>query len=391
MTDRLGRRYVARQVVERTVAAARTVRPRRRTLVPTTGSRELAGSGRAVRTVLRQEVATSLRRPEGISWADWRAYRIRDVTSLPEEFVLELDRAVVLGRAGWVVSDGRLVDDIWSEAGFPSERMAARAVARHLSRGVGDERARHLGGTTVSLLIPWMPNYYHWTVQAVPRAAMVASVVPPGSVDHWLVPDPAPAYVADWLDRLGVPPADRVPVANGDEVTCDHLVVASIPARNRYIPPWVVEHLRGCFDAPDERGRRLYIDRPPTDKRRITNRGEVLSLVRDHGFEVVQLDGTTVAEQAALFSSADAVVGVHGAGFTNLVYCRPGTRVVELLPNNLFFPTHPKLCEAAGLEYACVRGVEPALPWPWRFPDVTADTEVDLTALAEELRGTVSA
>jgi capsular polysaccharide biosynthesis protein len=37
-----------------------------------------------------------------------------------------------------------------------------------------------------------------------------------------------------------------------------------------------------------------------------------------------------LAEQIAVFSRAECVVGPHGAGLTNLTFCRPGTKVVEI-------------------------------------------------------------
>ena len=44
------------------------------------------------------------------------------------------------------------------------------------------------------------------------------------------------------------------------------------------------------------------------------------------------MDGMSVSEQAQLFANAEAVVGVHGAALTNLVFAAPGTRVVEIFP-----------------------------------------------------------
>ena len=35
-------------------------------------------------------------------------------------------------------------------------------------------------------------------------------------------------------------------------------------------------------------------------------------------------------DQIDLFYNAECIVGLHGAGFANLVFCTPGTKVVEL-------------------------------------------------------------
>ena len=47
-------------------------------------------------------------------------------------------------------------------------------------------------------------------------------------------------------------------------------------------------------------------------------------------FEEILPEQLSVQEQAELFASASAVVGPHGAGLTNIVFCKPQTKVIEL-------------------------------------------------------------
>ena len=39
-------------------------------------------------------------------------------------------------------------------------------------------------------------------------------------------------------------------------------------------------------------------------------------------------------DQVGLFYNADCIVGLHGGGFANLAFCKPGTKVVELTSPN---------------------------------------------------------
>jgi hypothetical protein len=54
---------------------------------------------------------------------DRSALRQRDVWSVPEQFTLELPQATLQGREGWVFHQGRLVEDIWQEDGFPARSL----------------------------------------------------------------------------------------------------------------------------------------------------------------------------------------------------------------------------------------------------------------------------
>jgi protein O-mannose beta-1,4-N-acetylglucosaminyltransferase len=83
------------------------------------------------------------------------------------------------------------------------------------------------------------------------------------------------------------------------------------------------------------RGRRrprlLVIARART--RRFLNTEEIVRGARKVGFEVVVSEGThEVAPFAELVNTCDAVVGVHGAGLTNMVFLPRGGVVVQVLP-----------------------------------------------------------
>ena len=66
--------------------------------------------------------------------------------------------------------------------------------------------------------------------------------------------------------------------------------------------------------------------------RRLKNEEAVFSFLAERGFERTRMDGLSVSEQARLFANAEAVVGVHGAALSNLLFATPGTKVVEIFP-----------------------------------------------------------
>ncbi len=49
----------------------------------------------------------------------------------------------------------------------------------------------------------------------------------------------------------------------------------------------------------------------------------------------------SIEEQIYLFNEASTIIGAHGAAFTNIIFCKPSTKIIELIPK-----THPsKKCE----------------------------------------------
>ena len=69
------------------------------------------------------------------------------------------------------------------------------------------------------------------------------------------------------------------------------------------------------------------------------NEDALLDAMRHRGFEIVVPGALTLTEQIRVFREASVVVGPHGAGLTNIVFCEPGTIVYELVPDH-----YPNIC-----------------------------------------------
>lgn len=73
-----------------------------------------------------------------------------------------------------------------------------------------------------------------------------------------------------------------------------------------------------------------------------------------NGLVVAELESMTFAEQVHLFRGARAIIGIHGAGLANMVFCRPGTTLIEVDPEWPFhwvFVNH--FCEVYGVKRVC--------------------------------------
>jgi capsular polysaccharide biosynthesis protein len=126
-------------------------------------------------------------------------------------------------------------------------------------------------------------------------------------------------------------------------------------------PRWVIDWLRNRFlplagesSGGTERRRRLFISRSASRNRRLVNEEEIWAQLEPRGFEYVLAENLDFAEQVAMFANAEAVVAPHGAGLTNLVFCAPGTRVIELFPSRTV-DCYYRLSTDLDLEYAYVK------------------------------------
>jgi capsular polysaccharide biosynthesis protein len=102
---------------------------------------------------------------------------------------------------------------------------------------------------------------------------------------------------------------------------------------------------------PRAERRKLFVRRIPLYPRRIENEPAVIELCSSLGFEIIDPECFSLAEQAALFQAADEVVGLKGAALTNIIFCEQGSGVTVLSPGDFDDPFFWDLAAQRGLTY----------------------------------------
>lgn len=102
---------------------------------------------------------------------------------------------------------------------------------------------------------------------------------------------------------------------------------------------WVADFARFldfAIPSPDLRspsgGEFLYLSRNDSPMRRIVNEDDLLPKLTKLGFQVISPAALSIPQQIEAFRRARIVVGAHGAGLTNVLFCKPDTVIVEIFP-----------------------------------------------------------
>lgn len=216
------------------------------------------------------------------------------------------------------------------------------------------------------------PNYFHWLVEYLGRAYVLARSEHlrgvPLIVDADMFPqefESLQAVLPDWpvhrlrkgtllkVARLHVPSIPtfhpdsvRIPFWQGAGVCGDTLAFLRQRILGHYgiqpVAPW----------------RKVFIAR--RSGRNITNTDEVEQLMVEHGFEVVDTAALGLEQQVRLFQEAKIIAGGMGAAFTNLIFCSPGARILALSsPFTRRFCMQANLAEFAGCSYLVLAGSHP--------------------------------
>ena len=70
-----------------------------------------------------------------------------------------------------------------------------------------------------------------------------------------------------------------------------------------------------------------------------------------NNFGIYKPEILTLEKQIYLFKNASVILGAHGAAFTNIIFCKPKTKIIELIPSD-----HPnrkceRICKVLNLKY----------------------------------------
>jgi capsular polysaccharide biosynthesis protein len=100
----------------------------------------------------------------------------------------------------------------------------------------------------------------------------------------------------------------------------------------------IMDELKSCFDQHKKMdSKRFYINR---HHRRLKNEEEVQSYLKSIGYVIINLEDLTVDDQVYLFNNATEIVGFHGAGLANLLFCNSNTRVFEIVDRDCVYPSY---------------------------------------------------
>ncbi len=279
-----------------------------------------------------------------------------------QPFVATLPQAELRGTDPAVFHEGRLVyESLWDRDHY--ERSHA-ALARLAGAPIAE------AGAAASILSLWCDNYYHWLVDALPRLAVLDA----GGGDAPAIVTPAAPrpFQEQSLRALGIWER-RLPYA-GPRLRLASLTWPSGLDPIGFPSARTTAWLRARFVAPHAPGGRpvrLYVRR---SRRTVANPREVAAVLERFGFEVVEPETLSFAEQVRTFSAAEAIVGCHGAGMANSVFARPGAHVLELFqPGYVNLSTY-RLVRAAGMRYGYLVGRASGPARRRKDRDVVVDT-----------------
>ena len=176
----------------------------------------------------------------------------------------------------------------------------------------------------------WSAGHFHWFCDLLPRLWLIRD-----NAAHFTLLLPDVPYIRnigmESFDLLGLKFHDIVWMKSESFYHVPELHFVSPVHRSGHMHPVILNEVRSKLMLDSAPGaKRLYISREKAAYRKVVNEKGVIEILKQYGFEVVLGENLSLRQQVELFSKANTLLGLHGAGLTNTIFQNPGSNLIEL-------------------------------------------------------------
>ncbi len=185
-------------------------------------------------------------------------------------------------------------------------------------------------------------NYFHWLFEILPKLEILRKYKKIEDINFFLVPSTKMIHQLETLELLNISKEKLLDSNSFKHIFCDELFVVDHPFRltnntvfdTQNIPSWIFKWLRKNFlqfKSSNKFSKNIFIDRSESisKHRRIHNHDEVYDYFKNQEFEFIKPENFSVKDQINMYNSANKIAGLHGAGFANICFCKPNTKIIE--------------------------------------------------------------
>ena len=258
----------------------------------------------------------------------------------------------------------------WDGAVFHNLRLFEPSIVRRqflsrfqdtlLLRQWLGQRIKVSGGVIAVCHNQWSTeNYYHWLIDSLPRLLALRTLhpgmllmLPRASSFH-----DVPEYISSSAALLGF--SDQLPlnprqIFSAESVVLPNLTATSLSQRPELIRQVQAELIAALCPETVRPFRRIYASRAPGLPRNLLNEPEVEMWLQQQGFKKVYFERMTLLEQARLMRETEVLLGVHGAGLTNMLFLPSHAKVIEIHNEEYGDPCYLRLASCLELTlYIC--------------------------------------
>lgn len=200
---------------------------------------------------------------------------------------------------------------------------------------------KKINGRVFSLLTGQEANnsYVHWFIDSLPRFFIFKKIYKFRNDDYFLVHNLKYNFQYESLKMLGI--KNILNAYNLKHIYAKKIITINFKnlfhhnfLKFKDTPKWILNEMRECYLKKikiKQSKLKIFIDRKnlSSNYRDVHNKNEVLELLKSYNFKIIDPSTLNFKKEIETFNSSKVIVGIHGAGFTNLIFCKKKTKIIE--------------------------------------------------------------
>lgn len=176
----------------------------------------------------------------------------------------------------------------------------------------------------------WSTGHFHWICDVLPALWSIRDQAHTFSL---LLPDQP--YVRkiglESIQMLGLQFRDVIFMKEDSFYKTPELYHLGHLNPSGHMHPPLLQQVRDQFRKDVLPGqKKIYISRKKAQYRKVVNEPELEALLVSQGFDIIVAEDFSFADQVRIFSEANVLASIHGAGLANALFMPAGSKVVEL-------------------------------------------------------------
>ena len=241
----------------------------------------------------------------------------------------------------------------------------------------------------------WYDNYYHWLIEIMPRLFLLKDL---SETSTLLIHENIKAFHKEMLaffnfkeivfikeHELAKVKNITFPSYNRKDKKINLTTSFSDPGMNKNLlketSKWIISK---TAVKKTETHSKIYISRNKALHRRVLNEDELTSFLSSQGFITLYFEDYEFSKQVNFINNAKIIVGVCGAGLSNILFMKEGTHVINLIHQDVHEFCFYNIANCVDVNYShftCEGNQKPNAA----FNDITVNIN-DLKTLLEQIK-----
>ena len=190
-------------------------------------------------------------------------------------------------------------------------------------------------------------NYFHFIFDILPKIYLLSSKIDLQKINYFYVSDPNKLQIKIF-SILGINKKKLLSSKKFKHIIAEEIYAVDHPWYNegyvqkscQKIPKWTVYKNRKVFlsnyrnNIKKVSKKKIFLDRSSSKYNhcQIKNLIDIKKIILEKKLKIYKPEFLSFKEQINLFKNSSIIIGAHGAAFSNIIFCKPGTKIIEIIP-----------------------------------------------------------